>query len=821
VIVATSSGALCRTWYVTADGTGDAATIQAGVDSAAAGDTVLVAPGSYPHSTQRLVDGETASVNVFIDHDITLIAEGSPDTTIIDASGSEIGVYVVLATVEIRGFQIAGQPMAFGCVDGLAQVSLSVADAGVRCDSSVVAIVGNRMHDLYYGVQLRASPLATVEANELYNVGAAIVCEYGSDATVSENVIHGCAVGVRCLDSPSILGNEIRNEPGYLSCYGILAGPGSPYISENRIRGMYNGGILATSSSPIIENNRIEFNREGIQLGGGQGARIAGNFIRPGFLSGINLFGTQNALVERNTIVGYSGSAGIEWVSAGTDTIRNNNIVSYGNGIGVDCLNDNRAAFSCNNVVARTRYRGCTDRTGIDGNISVDPLFCGVEDGDYSLSSNSPCAPGNHPDGHDCGLIGAYEMACSAVTSSVMIATDPSDLEITVDDSTYAAPQTFTWDRGSVHSISVPSPQPGASGIQYVYSNWSDGGTQSHAIATPSTDSTFTAALSIQYYLTMTASPNGSVAPASGWHDAGAQLQIQATPVTGYVFDAWTGVGNGSYTGSSNPATITMNGPISQLAQFKTAPNVTITIATFPNGRQIIVDGTTWIASRQFVWQVGSAHTIGVPSPQDGDPGVRYVYVGWSDRGLQTHTIVTAPINSSYNASFATRYYLTTVANGGSISPSAGWWNAGQSLQIRATAEQGSEFVAWSGTGNGSYTGPDNPTFIAMYGPVAQTAQFKVIPAEFALHQNYPNPFNPTTTIDFDLPEKSHVTLRVYDISGRVVQVLLDRVLMDPGEQSSSWDGTTSDGRSAPSGVYLCRIEAGPFSQTRRLVLLR
>jgi hypothetical protein len=88
-------------------------------------------------------------------------------------------------------------------------------------------------------------------------------------------------------------------------------------------------------------------------------------------------------------------------------------------------------------------------------------------------------------------------------------------------------------------------------------------------------------------------------------------------------------------------------------------------------------------------------------------------------------------------------------------------------------------------------------------------------PVRYALKQNYPNPFNPTTTIRYQLPSRSYVTLTVYDLLGRKVGTLVDGV-EEPGEKS-----TTFDGSSLASGVYFYRLKAGEFVQTRKLVLVR
>jgi hypothetical protein len=87
------------------------------------------------------------------------------------------------------------------------------------------------------------------------------------------------------------------------------------------------------------------------------------------------------------------------------------------------------------------------------------------------------------------------------------------------------------------------------------------------------------------------------------------------------------------------------------------------------------------------------------------------------------------------------------------------------------------------------------------------------IPSEFALKPPYPNPFNPVTTIAFDLPRSSLVRLKIYDPLGREIETLIDGSLA-AGEHEVAWHayGLTS-------GIYLCRIEAGGFVDTRKLVL--
>jgi hypothetical protein len=88
-------------------------------------------------------------------------------------------------------------------------------------------------------------------------------------------------------------------------------------------------------------------------------------------------------------------------------------------------------------------------------------------------------------------------------------------------------------------------------------------------------------------------------------------------------------------------------------------------------------------------------------------------------------------------------------------------------------------------------------------------------PNQFVLRQNFPNPFNPVTTISYQLPHDSYVSLKVYDVIGREIAVLVSKDL-SPGFYSQHWDAA-----GIPSGVYFYRLHAGTFDRTRKLVLLR
>jgi len=104
---------------------------------------------------------------------------------------------------------------------------------------------------------------------------------------------------------------------------------------------------------------------------------------------------------------------------------------------------------------------------------------------------------------------------------------------------------------------------------------------------------------------------------------------------------------------------------------------------------------------------------------------------------------------------------------------------------------------------------------MATFGVPVGVEAGKEMPQSFALSQNYPNPFNPSTTIKYELPRTSQVTLSVYDILGRQVSVLVSE-RRNAGVHEVKLDGST-----LASGVYFYRLQAGDFVRTRKLVLLR
>ena len=96
----------------------------------------------------------------------------------------------------------------------------------------------------------------------------------------------------------------------------------------------------------------------------------------------------------------------------------------------------------------------------------------------------------------------------------------------------------------------------------------------------------------------------------------------------------------------------------------------------------------------------------------------------------------------------------------------------------------------------------------------------KIIPDEYSLGNNYPNPFNPITRITFGLPKDSNVRIAVYDINGRVVNLLVDSI-QPAGQRSIIWNGKNDAGMVVAAGLYFYKMQAENFYQTNKMIFLK
>jgi len=123
-------------------------------------------------------------------------------------------------------------------------------------------------------------------------------------------------------------------------------------------------------------------------------------------------------------------------------------------------------------------------------------------------------------------------------------------------------------------------------------------------------------------------------------------------------------------------------------------------------------------------------------------------------------------------------------------------------------------FLAPNKIRKATYRCPEDPI------PMPFKDENAVIPEEFMLHQNYPNPFNPTTKIAFDLPEASYVRIEIFNILGQHVTTLVNES-KPAGSYEIHWDATDDNRQKVSSGIYLYIMQAGDYSRSAKMTLMK
>jgi|GEM_PF-2144449 len=141
----------------------------------------------------------------------------------------------------------------------------------------------------------------------------------------------------------------------------------------------------------------------------------------------------------------------------------------------------------------------------------------------------------------------------------------------------------------------------------------------------------------------------------------------------------------------------------------------------------------------------------------------------------------------------------TFSSNGGNFSVEYLWH--------QVTSEEGTSSILTI-RANAEFKGDNSPDAV-------ENGIVENLPRKIILYQNYPNPFNPTTTIGFEIPKKSFVSLKIYNILGKEVMTLLNET-RDRGKYEIKFDGSR-----LPSGVYLYRIQAGDYKETKKLLIMK
>jgi len=385
-----------RTWYVKPDSTGDVPTISVAVDSAAAQvDTVLLADGIFEGTGNREVD--------CLDKAVTIVSEsGDPEACIIDCG------YPPVCNERLVALYFRESSHGTPRLEG---VTIRDGCGGVICDVGSAPVISNCI--------FRDNRCGGCEVG--YQ-GAGMICAANSapiieDCLFVENYADGggglcCKGSYPTLSNVTFLNNSGTGGGGMLTENGGFARLTGCMFSGNHVFSPFGsragGGGMCCRASASIEDCHFEDNLSRDYPGGG--------------LCVIPDSESDHFSVTRCTFVGnaihnaYYPGGGLSFIGNGTATVENTLVAFNYSGGGVYRSGSSAVSLICCDIHGKVGgdWTGLIeDQLGIKGNISADPLFCDTLGGDFRLETCSPCLPGNHPDGYDCGVpIGAYCSGC-------------------------------------------------------------------------------------------------------------------------------------------------------------------------------------------------------------------------------------------------------------------------------------------------------------------------------------------------------------------------------------------------------------------------
>ena len=365
VVVAVLSGAgpaAGRTWYVKVDGTGDVPTIQAGVDSAAPGDVILAAPGRYTWANQGGGSVTFGLVNIARGRDgFTLRSEGGPLVTTLDAQRQNRVIFIQGGNhVTIEGFTITGGNAPADNPSG----------GGLACHLSSDTIRNCRFIDNWaqFGAGLWNGGVSTLRIEDCefrYNIAYVGGAMYFVNSS-STQTITNCTVGDNSAAS--------------------------------------NGGaIYAVSQALDIRDTIFHAN-----ISGGSGGALGARSLHPSSMTGCTLVLNQS----------FDGG-GVYLLDCPSFAVDRCIIAWQGNGAAFATYAGSVITMTCTNTFSNPGGNGLpAGSVDAGGNFQLDPQFCGGLGAEvYEVNGASPCAPGNHPGGSPCDLIGARGIGCGSVST--------------------------------------------------------------------------------------------------------------------------------------------------------------------------------------------------------------------------------------------------------------------------------------------------------------------------------------------------------------------------------------------------------------------
>ena len=369
----------------------DFSSIQMAIDSAVAGDTVLVADGVYAGEGNRDLD--------FGGKSIVLLSENGPEATVIDCAGSSVEFHRGVrfhggedTAAVLSGFTIRN---GFGPRDGPSSRSVGGA---VSCDSGSSPLIVNCVFaadTAWDGGAVycyKSSPVfrdCRIEGNVGWNVGGGMTCNEATPSLMNCTIagdssywgggIYGMNSTINLIDC-TIEANRANHGGGIETESSTVVATGSTFLDNRAIRGaaVYGGSVVAERS--VFRNNIAE------QSG--------------------SCFDNVQASLTNCTVLNNTSPNGLTFQ---TDITLNRCVVAYN--YGPLSFSVTTPIMLCTDIYGNGKDDTLgvhADQLGVAGNISADPIFCDTSVNNYHLWYLSPCGP----DSSGCGLMGAFEVGC-------------------------------------------------------------------------------------------------------------------------------------------------------------------------------------------------------------------------------------------------------------------------------------------------------------------------------------------------------------------------------------------------------------------------
>ena len=405
-----------------------------------------------------------------------------------------------------------------------------------------------------------------------------------------------------------------------------------------------------------------------------------------------------------------------------------------------------------------------------DGNIDIDPLFCGVDD--YSLAENSP-AVGSGEDGTDMGALG---IGCEAISPSrIYVGTTGSDETGNgTENNPFATIQKGVDESDEGDTVLVDS------GTYFEFVDISD-----KRITLSSHLSLYPDSLDL-ISNTIISGISNDFGVINISYDVDSDDLVYPLGVKGFTISNGVGFGcefgEGIMFSSSNTPLIVQN--CVMISNDEDNCNISsrgdVIINKVTMRKLAIVGDPSWhvIANNSIIY--GGILELGVDSPNIYDISYSLLPSFWEGEG----NIVADPLFcDSMNGDFLLAENSPAVGSG----------------------ENGTNMGALG---------------IGCEAIDLNLSEIYQIPSDYALHQNYPNPFNPTTQIRYDLPEDQFVSVTIYNVMGHKIRTLIN-LNQSASYHSIKWDAKNDIGEGVSAGMYIYVIQAGEFKATKKMLLLK